>query len=60
MVPSSVGSVPVKPLEDKYLQPHITVALSPQPGDSARVQARWVRAAHAQVAQRSQGGQLCG
>ena len=59
MVPSSVGSVPVKPLEDKDLQPHITAVLSPQPGNGARVQARWVREAHAQLDQRSQRAQLC-
>ena len=60
MVPSSVGSVPVKPLLDSHLQPHIAAAVSPQPGDGARVQARWVRAMHAQVGQRSQRAQLCG
>ena len=40
---------------------HLTTnSYSPQPGDGARVQARGVRAAHAQVCQRSQGAQLRG
>jgi hypothetical protein len=60
MVPSSVGSVPVKLFEDSHLHPHITAVLSPQPGDGTHVQARWVRAAHAQISQRVQGAQLCG
>jgi hypothetical protein len=33
---------------------------SPKPGDGARVQARWERAAHGQVSQRVHGAQLCG
>jgi hypothetical protein len=59
-LPSSVGSVPVKPLTYRFLHSHITVALSPHPGDGARVQARWVRVVHAQDVQRSQRAQLCG
>jgi hypothetical protein len=60
MVPSSVGSGPVKSLLDSTLQTHITAALSPQLGDDARVQARWVRAAHAQERQHIQVAQLGG
>jgi hypothetical protein len=59
-VPSSVGRVPVKLFWYSHLYPHATAAISPQPGDGACVQARWVRASHAQVGQRSQRAQLCG
>jgi hypothetical protein len=57
-VPSSVGSVPVKPFA-RNLYTHVAAALSPQPGDGAHVQARWVREVHAQVGQRVQVAQLC-
>jgi hypothetical protein len=60
MVPSSVGSVPVKSFLDSSLQTHIAAALSPQLGDDARVQARWVRASHAQDRQHIQVAQLGG
>jgi hypothetical protein len=60
MVPSSVGSVPVKRLLNNPLHSHHTAALSPQPGDGAHVQARWVRAMHAQLGHRSQRAQLSG
>jgi hypothetical protein len=58
MVPSCVGSGPVRPLAFRFLHP--AAALSPQPGEDARVQARWVRMAHAQNDQRNQVAQLCG
>jgi hypothetical protein len=60
MVPSSVGSVPVNLLVYRNLYTHVAAALSPQRGDSAHVQARWVRAVHAQPVQRVHGAQLGG
>jgi hypothetical protein len=60
MVPSSVGTVPVRLLVFRCLHSHAAAALSPQPGDGALVQARLVREAHAQEGQRSQHAQLCG
>jgi hypothetical protein len=50
----------VKVLLCRDLCPHTVAVLSPQPGDGARVQARWARAAHAQLDQRSQRAQLGG
>jgi hypothetical protein len=59
MVPSSVGSVPVKLHLSSRLHTHVAATLSPQPGDGARVRARWLRA-HAHEGQRSQRAQLGG
>jgi hypothetical protein len=59
MVPSSVGSGPVRSLSYRNLHSHHIATLSPQPGNGARVQARWVRVAHVRVFQRVHGAQLC-